>query len=206
MTDSGAGNTPITQAVTDLSRRIFDLATETWQQLKDHDEVSRELLKDPFSQQAKEHTATAELLLLLLHISDRVAATIFHKALPAAHVQTVRTTFISAVVGVAIPAFIQLACAEQDPAEQAETQADLVHLYNTRAVQYGLFGLQGQGATNEDEALLKLGAIRVSEALECPDSEAVLRHTMDTVVLSLQALTDKVPLQQTITRILAETH
>ena len=169
MTDSRAGNTPITQAVTDLGRRIFDLATETWQRLKDHDAVSQELLKDPFSQQAKEHTATAELLLLLLHVGDRVAATIFHKALPAEHVQTIRTTFISAVVGVAIPAFIQLACAEQDAAERAETQADLVHLYNTRAVQYGLFELNGQEVA-ESGALLKLGAIRVAEAIECPDS------------------------------------
>jgi hypothetical protein len=202
MTDSRAGNTPITQAVTDLGRRIFDLATETWQRLKDHDAVSQELLKDPFSQQAKEHTATAELL-LLLHISDRVAATIFHKALPAEHVQTIRTTFISAVVGVAIPAFIQLACAEQDTAEQAETQADLVHLYNTRAVQYGLFELNGQEVA-ESGALLKLGAIRIAEAIECPDSEAVLHHATDATVLSLQALTHDVPLQQTIARLLAE--
>jgi hypothetical protein len=109
------------------------------------------------------------------------------------------------VVGVAIPAFIQLACAEQDQAGQAETQADLVHLYNTRAVQYGLFELEGQDAA-EYGALLKLGAIRVSEALECADNEAVIRHSMDTIVLSLQALTDKVPLQQTIARLLAETH
>lgn len=203
MTDSRAGNTPITQAVTDLGRRIFDLATETWQRLKDHDAVSQELLKDPFSQQAKEHTATAELLLLLLHVSDRVAATIFHKALPAEHVQTIRTTFISAVVGVAIPAFIQLACAEQDTAERAETQADLVHLYNTRAVQYGLFELNGQEVA-ESGALLKLGAIRIAEAIGCPDSEAVLHHATDATVLSLQALTHDVPLQQTIARLLAE--
>ncbi len=206
MADSGAGNTSITQAVTALSHRIFDLATETWQQLKDHDEVSRELLKDPFSQQAKEHTATAELLLLLLHLSDRVAAATFHKALPAAHVQTVRTTFISAVVGAALPAFIQLVCAEQDSAEQAETQADFVHLYNVRAVQYGLFGLEGQGAADEYRALIKLGAIRVSEALECLDNEAILRHSVDAIVLSRQALTAEVPLQQTIARLLVATH
>lgn len=203
MTDSRAGNATITQAVTDLSRQIFDLATETWQQLKDRDAVSQELLKDPFSQEAKEHTATAELLLLLLHVSDRVAATTFHKALPAEHVETVRTTFISAVAGVAIPAFIQRACAEQDAAEQTETQADLVHLYNTRAMQYGLFDLNGQ-AVAESGALLKLGAIRVAEAIECPDSQAVISQALDAIGLSLQALTHDVPLQQTIARLLTE--
>ena len=120
MADSAEGKNPITQAVKDLGTQIFNVATQSWLQFKDQPELTQELLKDPFTQDMKEQAATAELLILLLHASDRLAHTTFQAALPAEHVQTVRSTFISALVGVSVPAFVHIACPEEDETEQAD--------------------------------------------------------------------------------------
>ncbi len=203
MADPAESKNPITQAVRDLGAQIFDVAAQSWKQLKDQPEVSQELLKDPFTQDMKEQAATAELLVLLLHASDRLAQTTFQAALPAEHVQTVRSTFISALVGVSVPAFVRIACPEEDKTEQADTQADVLHLYNTRATQYGLFGLGDTNTTDGHEGLLKLAAIRVAEAVDCSDNETIIRHSMDTILASFQALQDTVPLRKTIAQLLA---
>lgn len=203
MADAAEGKNPITQTVKDLSTQIFHVATQSWQRLKDHTEVAQELLKDPFTQDMKEQAATAEFLILLLHVSDRVATTTFQTALPAEHVQTVRSTFISALVGVSVPAFVYMACPEEDETEQEETQAEVFHLYNTRATQYGLFGLGADNTPDDHEGLLKLAAIRVAEALDCSDNETIIRQSMDTILASFQALQDEVPLRRTIAQLLA---
>lgn len=203
MADSTEGKNPITQAVKDLSTQIFNVATQSWQRLKAHIEVAQELQKDPFTQEMKEQAATAEFLILLLHVSDRVATTTFQTALPAEHVQTVRSTFISALVGVSVPAFVHIACPEEDETEQEETQAEVLHLYNARAIQYGLFGLGGENMPDDHQGLLKLAAIRVAEALDCSDNETIIRQSIDTILASFHALQDEVPLRKTIAQLLA---
>ena len=203
MVDSAKEKNPITQAVKDLGTQIFNVAAESWQQLKDQPAFTQELLKDPFTQDVKEQAATAELLILLLHASDRLAHTTFQAALPTQHVQTVRSTFISALVGVSVPAFVHIACPEEDETEQADTQADVLHLYNTRATQYGLFRLGNADTTEDHEGLFKLAAIRVAEAVDCSDDETILRNSMDTIRTSIQSLQDEVPLRKTIAQLLA---
>ena len=211
MPDSAQGKTSITHAIKELSSQLLNLAISLRQQLKEDQEVSQELMKDPFTQEAKEQTATAELLILLLHICDRVTSATLQTVLPDQYASTVRSSFLSALVGVTIPAFIDLACPEEDEDERAETQADLLYLYDARTTQYGFFHLshmgseeaQGGNLESGHEALLKIAGIRLAEALECPDNEDIIIHAIATIVTGFHTLQDEVSLQKTIAQLVA---
>jgi hypothetical protein len=109
---------------------------------------------------------------------------------------------MAALVGATVTAFVQATCPEEDAEEQAETQADLVHLYNTRATQYGFFSLANAKAS-DGEALFTLAGIRLAEALECPDNAEIITHGVEVVVDSLVALRQQIPLQEAFGRLIA---
>lgn len=203
MADSAQGKTSITHVIQELSAQLRKLAISLRQQLKEGSEVSQELIKDPFTQDAKEQTATAELLILLLHICDRVSSATLQAALPDQYASTVRSSFLSALVGVTIPGFIDLACPEEDEDERAETQADLLYLYDARTMQYGFFHFGGEEGAGEHDALLKIAAIRVAEALECPDNEDIIVHAIATIVSGFHTLRDSTALQKTVAQLIA---
>src|SRR2546425_12613992 len=129
----------VSQAAQQLSSLLLGWAASCWQTLQDCTEIAQEVAKDPFTSEVKAQAATAELLLVLLHVCDRVASAAFSVALPAQPASVLRNAFMTALVGVTVPAFARLACPEEDPEEQQETQADLLHLYHVRSTQYGCF-------------------------------------------------------------------
>jgi hypothetical protein len=110
---------------------------------------------------------------------------------------------MAALVGVTVPAFARIACPEEDPEEQKETQADLLHLYNARATQYGFFALGSASAPEGNEPLCKLAGIRLAEALECPDGAEVIIQGVKVVVAGLTTLRQQLPLQETIGQLIA---
>jgi hypothetical protein len=170
--------------------------------LKDRPAVTQQVAKDPFTSDMKVQSTTAELLILLLHACDRVASATFSTALPAQVASGLRNSFMTRLVSAVIPAFARAACPEEDPDEQEETQADLLHLYNARAIQYGFFTLGGANASDQD-ALFKLAGIRLAEALECPDSAEIITHGVEVVMASLAALREQLPLKETIAELIA---
>lgn len=177
----------ISQPVQDLSTKLLSLVASFWQMLKERPEVAQEIAKDPFTSDIKADAAAAELLLLLLHACDRVASATFNVALPAQAATRLRNAFMAAFVGTTVAAFVRATCPEEDAEEQEETRADLAHLYNTRATQYGFFSL-GNANTSDGDALFALAGIRLAEALECPDNADIITHGVETVVESLLAL------------------
>ena len=193
----------ISRLVQDLSTQLLSLAGSFWQTLKEYPEVTQEVAKDPFTSEVKVQAATAELLIVLLHVCDRVASAAFSVALPAQPASVLRNAFMTALVGVTVPAFAHLACPEEDLEEQQETQADLLHLYNVRATQYGFFGLGSTDTPDGNEPLCKLAGIRLAEALECPDSAEVVTQGVKVIVASLTALREQLPLQETIRQLVA---
>ena len=194
----------ISQAIQHLSTQLLDLAASSWQRFKEQPEVAQEIAKDPFTSDEKEQAVTAELLIFLLHACDRVASATFSAALSSTQrASALRTSFMSALVGVTIPAFAQLACPEEETEEQAETQADLLYLYNTRAMQYGFFSLGAERTANDQEALFTLAGIRIAEALDCPGNAVVIGHSTDTILASLTTLREQLPLKNTIAELIA---
>jgi hypothetical protein len=192
----------ISQSVQNLSANLFNLAVSSWQKLKEHPQVVQEMAKDPFTSDVKAEAATAELLLLLLHACDRVAAATFMVALPEHAASVLRSSFMAGLVSTTISAFVFRTCTEQDADEQEETRAELLHLYNTRATQYGFFALGTADAQNND-ALFKLAGIRLAEALECSDNAEVITNGMEVVMESLVTLREQLPLKETFGQIIA---
>lgn len=191
------------QAVQNLSGQLLGLAAGSWQMLQEYPAVTQEVAKDPFTGEAQTQAATAELLILLLHACDRVASATFLAALPAQTASVLRHSFMAALVGVALPAFARIACPEEETEEQEETQADLLHLYNARATQYGFFALGAASSPQGNDPLLKLAGIRLAEALDCPGNAQVIAHGVEVVMSSLAALREQLPLKQTIAQLIA---
>jgi hypothetical protein len=166
--------------------------------------VTQEVAKDPFTSDAKAQSTTAELLIFLLHACDRVATATFTTTLPAEVAGVLRNAFMGGIVGVTLPAFVSQACPEDEKDELEETQADLLHLYNTRATQYSFFSLAGMNAAEQD-GLFKLAGIRIAEALECPDNVAVISQGVEIIMSSLVTLREQLPLKATIGEMMART-
>ncbi len=192
----------LSQYVQDLSVKLLGLAASFWQTLKERPEVTQTIAGDPFTSEVKAAAATAELLILLLHACDRVASTTFAVALPARAASVLRNSFMARLVGSAVSTFARTACLDDDAEEQEEAQADLLHLYNTRTLQYGFFPL-GSTNTAENEALFKLAGIRLAEALECPDNAEIISRGVEVVMASLVALREQLPLQETFGQLIA---
>jgi hypothetical protein len=192
----------VSHIVYDLSEQLLGLAERSWQALKGYSVITQEVAKDPFTSDAKTQAATAELLIFLLHVCDRVSTATFLAALPPQTAELLRNAFMGGAVGVALPAFVRKACPEDDQDELEETQADLLHLYNARATQYGFFSLGGTTAV-ENDSLFTLAAIRLAEALDCPDNADVISHGVEVIVSSLSTLREKLPLKAAIGELLA---
>lgn len=195
----------IVQAVRHLSSQLIDLATRSWQNLKSCTEVAQELAKDPFTSDLKAQAAIAEFLIILLHACDRIAAVALNAALPPQAAPVLRNSFMAALVGVTVPAFAHRACPEEEAEEREETQADLLHLYNTRAIQYGFFPLGSTSASSGDEPLFTLAGIRLAEAIECPENPEVITHGVEAVIGSLSALRQELPLKETLGQLITGT-
>jgi hypothetical protein len=187
----------------ELSTKVLDLATASWNAFKRSPEVTQEIAKDPFTGPIKEQSGIAEFLLLSLHVCDRIASAAFSATVPEQAAATLRQSFMSALVGATVPAFVRAACPDEDEEEQEETQADLLHLYNARAIQYGFFTLGGAKTSQESDPLFTLAGIRVAEALEAADNADVIAHGMEVVMDSLSTLREKLPLKGTIGRMIA---
>ena len=203
---TGQTNTQIAKSIQALSSRLLDLTTSAWETFKEKEQIVQEVAKDPFTQEMKAQAAMAELLLVLLHSCDRVAASAFAQALAAQSAETLRQSFMAALVGQSAIAFVKIidpseAMADED--EQEDTQADLLHLYNIRATQYGCFALGKAAKVESSEPLFTLAGIRLSEALDCPQDIVVIMEGMKTVMDSLETLRDEPLLKQTIGEILA---
>jgi hypothetical protein len=196
----------LSQDMQEFSDKLVGLATSAWQTLKKHPEVTQEIAKDPFTAPVKEQSATAELLILLLHACDRVASATFGVALPEQTVAVLRNAFMSALVGATVPAFVRAACPDDDQDEQEETEADLLHLYNARVTQYGYFPLGNLRDTEQPEPLLALAGIRLAEALECPENAEIISHGVELVMASLSTLRTQLPLKDTIGKLIAGAH
>ncbi len=190
------------QAVQTLGSKLLDLATLSWHQLQEHPAIMQEVAKDPFTSEVKAQSATAEFVIFLVHACDRVSTSTFVTTFPEQVANVLRNAFMGGLVGVTLPAFVQQACPDDDAEEQEETQADLLHLYNARATQYGFFSL-GSADASESDALFKLAGIRLAEALDCPENAEVITHAINVVVSSLIALREQLPLKETIAELLA---
>jgi len=193
----------VSSEMQDLSTKLLALATSSWETLRQTTAVTQEVAKDPFTGEAKAQAATVELLLFLLHVCDRIASAAFSVTLPAQAAATLRTSFMSAIVSVAIPAFVRSAGAEEEDEEWEEAEADFLHLYNTRATQYGFFPLGKEKSPQVEEPLFTLVGIRLAEALECPDNAEIISHGVDVVLHSLAALRTQLPLKETIGQLIA---
>ena len=192
------------QAVQQLGTKLLELTSLSWRMLKEHQTVTQEVAKDPFTSEAKAQSAAAELLIFLLHACDRVSTSTFNTTLPTQTAGVLRNAFMGGIVGVALPAFVRSACPDDNADELAETQADLLHLYNARTTQYGFFSLGDANAADND-GLFKLAAIRLAEALDCPENTDVIMHGVEVIVSSLVALREQLPLKETIGELLAGT-
>src|SRR5215471_1173082 len=147
------------QAVQQLGVKLLDLAALAWSKLKEHPTITQEIAEDPFTSDAKAQAAAAEFLIFLLHVCDRVSTATFSTTIPAQTASILRNALMGGLVGVTLPLFVRNACPEDEADELEETQADLLHLYNARATQYGFFAL-GDVSTAENDSLFKLAGIR----------------------------------------------
>jgi hypothetical protein len=190
-------------AVQQLGTKLLDLAATSWLTLKEHASVTQEIAKDPFTSEAKAQAVTAEFLIFLLHVCDRVSTATLKTTLSGQTASTLRNAFMGGLVGVTIPTFVHQACPEDDEDEWEETQADLLHLYNARSTQYGFFSF-GNSPTDTEVGLFSLASIRLSEALECPENAEIITNGVEVVVSSLAALREQLPLKQTIAELITE--
>jgi|GEM_PF-6557406 len=188
----------------ELSTKLLSLANASWLPLRQSTEVAQELAKDPFTEPVKQQATVAELLIILLHSCDRIASAAFHATISEQTASELRESFMTALVGATIPAFVRAACPDEDEDEQEETQADLLHLYNTRVIQYGFFPLSGK-SEQEHEPLFTLSGIRLAEALECPENAEAILHGVEVVVNALATLRTKLPLKEAIGKLIAGT-
>jgi len=188
----------------ELSTKLLHLANASGQTLRKSTEVAQELAKDPFTEPVKQQAAIAELLIILLHICDRIASAAFQTTVPEQTATALHTAFMTALVGATIPAFVRAACPDEDEEEQEETQADLLHLYNARAIQYGFFPLSSK-TEHVHEPLLTLSGIRLAEALECSENAEVILHGIEVVISTLTTLRTKLPLKEAIGKLIAGT-
>jgi hypothetical protein len=191
-------------AVQQLGAKLLELASTSWNTLQEHPSVTQEIAKDPFTSEAKVQAATAEFLIFLLHVCDRVSTATFSTTLPEHTASVLRNAFMGGLVGVTLPLFVRHACPEDDADELEETQADLLHLYNARATQYGFFSLGGAKAT-ENDGLFILAGIHMAEALECSDNAEVISQGVEVIVSSLAVLREQLPLKKTIGELMAGT-
>ncbi|MBM4255865.1 MAG: hypothetical protein FJ147_08205 [Deltaproteobacteria bacterium] len=189
----------------DLSTKLLHLANAAGQTLRKSTEVAQELAKDPFTESAKQQAVIAELLIILLHSCDRIASAAFQTTVPEQTAMTLHSAFMTGLVGATLPAFVQAACPDEDEEEQEETQADLLHLYNSRAIQYGFFSLNSAKNEQAHEPLLTLTGIRLAEALECSDNAEVILHGVEVVINALATLRTKLPLKEVIGKLIAGT-
>jgi hypothetical protein len=187
----------------DLSIKLLHLAEASGQALRKSSEVTQELAKDPFTEPAKQQAVIAELLIILLHSCDRIASAAFQTTVSEQAATELHTSFMTGLVGATIPAFVQAACPDEDEDEQEETQADMLHLYNSRAIQYGFFPLSSGKGEPEHEPLLTLSGIRLAEALECSDNAEVIVHGIEVVINALTTLRTKLPLKDVIGKLIA---
>jgi hypothetical protein len=189
----------------ELSTKFLSLANAAWQTLRKSTEVTRELAKDPFTESVKQQAAIAELLIILLHSCDRIASAAFRATVAEQTAADLHSAFMTALVGATVPAFVQAACPDEDEDEQEETQADLLHLYNTRAIQYGLFSLSSGKTDPEPGPLFTLTGVRLAEALECPENGEVILSGIEIVIDALATLRAKLPLKEAIGKMIAGT-
>jgi len=187
----------------DLSAKVLDLATASWNALKRSPEVIKEIAKDPFTGPIKEQSGIAEFLLLLLHVCDRIASAAFRATVAEHAAATLRHSFMSALVGATVPAFVRAACPDEDEEEQEETQTDLLHLYNARAIQYGFFALGASKNPHESDPLITVAGIRLAEALEAAENADIIVHGVEVVIDSVGTLREKLPLKGVIGRMIA---
>lgn len=187
----------------ELSAKVLDLAAASWDAFKRSPEVTQEIAKDPFTGPIKEQSGIAELLLLSLHVCDRIASAAFRATVPEPTAVTLRHSFMGALVGATVPAFVRAACPDEEEDEQEETQTDLLHLYNARAIQYGFFTLGTVTAQQESEAFFTLAGIRLAEALEAAENADIIAHGVEVVINSMETLREKLPLKRAIGRIIA---
>jgi hypothetical protein len=189
--------------IQELSAKVLDLATASWDALKRSPEVTQEIAKDPFTGPIKEQSGIAEFLLLLLHVCDRIASAAFRATVSEHAAATLRHSFMNALVGATVPAFVRTACPDEEEEEQEETQTDLLHLYNARAIQYGFFAPGVSQNSQESDPLFMLAGIRVAEALEAAENADIIAHGVEAVIESVATLHEKLPLKRTIGRMIA---
>ena len=187
----------------ELSAKVLDLAVASWNAFKGSTEVIQEIAKDPFTSPVKEQSAIAEFLLLLLHVCDRIASAAFRATVSEHAAATLRHSFMGALVGATVPAFVRAACPDEEEEEQEETQTDLLHLYNARAIQYGFFALGTTKTPQESDPLFTLAGIRIAEALEAAENADIIAHGVEMVIESVVTLREKLPLKGAIGRIIA---
>ena len=97
------GNTTLSPDMQELSAKVLDLATASWDALKRSPEVTQEIAKDPFTGPIKEQSGIAEFLLLLLHVCDRIASAAFRATVSEHAAATLRHSFMGALVGARRP-------------------------------------------------------------------------------------------------------
>ncbi|MGE0826113.1 MAG: hypothetical protein AB7G75_35235 [Candidatus Binatia bacterium] len=187
----------------ELGTKLLGLANASWETLKNYTAVSQELVKDPFTEPVKHQAATAELLLFLLHICDRIASAAFTATVAEDSAAVLRQSFMTGLIGATVPSFVQAACPDEE--DQEETQADLLHLYNTRAIQYGLFPFGASKSPEGQEPVFLVTGIRLAEALECPDNLDILLYSTEVIVSLLAQLRTQLPLRETIGKLIAGT-
>jgi hypothetical protein len=195
----------LTPEMQELSTKLLSLANASWLTLRKSSEITQELAKDPFTELVKQQAAIAELLIVLLHTCDRIALAAFLATVPEQTATELRSSFMTALVGATVPTFVQAACPDEKEEEQEETQADLLHLYNTRAVQYGFFPLTSGQSDKEPEPFFILTGIRLAEALECPENGEAILHSTEVVISALVTLRAKLPLKEAIGKMIAGT-
>ena len=198
--------TRLSQEMQDLSIQLLPLATASWQQLKKNTEIMQEIAKDPLSEPVKAQAATAEFLSFFLHTCDRIASAAFNATVAEDAAATLRGAFMTGLVGATIAAFMEELCEEETEEEQEATQADLLYLYNTRAMQYGFLPLGSAQASHHPEPLFTLAGIRLAEALECADNANIIIYAIEVIMTGLTTLQQQLPLKDTISRLIATLH
>ncbi len=199
-------HTSIAGAIQSLSSTLVTLAGDTWTRLNEDQQIESASGKEPFTADLKRQAVNAELLLLYLHTSDRVAQDAFSKRLDQEASETLRRSFMSALIAQAAVVFVETLY-DQGPVneeyDERETQHDLLQLYNTRATQYGSFPTDQNTPQQSSEPFLTLAAIRLAEALDCPDNPVVIAHGLRAIKESITSLRKTPALGNTIGQVVA---
>ena len=196
----------IAEAIQNLSSFLVALAGDTCNRLNDHQHIEGEIGKEPFTADLKRQAVSAELLLLYLHTCDRVAQDAFSNHLDQKESETLRRSFMSALIAQGAVVFVETVYGQNrlnDEFDDKETQNDLLQLYNTRAAQYGSFPTGQSNPPKSGEPLLTLGAIRLAEALDCPDDPVVISHGLRAIQESIASLQTTPALGDTVGQVIA---